>query len=44
MRMNNDVTDRQYDISLKHFTGFFILTDKNITRCKFHVHDVAFKI
>ena len=31
-KITNDVIDSQYDISLKHFTGYFILIDKNIIR------------
>ena len=37
----NDVIDSQYEISFKHFTGSFILTDKNIILCKFQVPDGA---
>ena len=42
--MTSDVTDSQYDVSLTHFTGSFILSDKNTIQCKFYVHDVAFKV
>ena len=31
-KITNDVIDSQYDISLKHFTGYFILIDQNIIR------------
>lgn len=31
-KMTNDVAGSQYDISPKHFTVSFILTDKNIIR------------
>ena len=31
-KITNDVTDSQYEISLKHFTGYFILIDKDIIR------------
>ena len=42
--MTNNFPDSQYDISVKNFTGSFILTDKAYTRCKYQVHDIAFKI
>ena len=42
--MTNDVIDSQYDIPLKHFTGYFVLIDKNIIWGRFYVHDVASKI
>ena len=40
--MTKDVTDNQFNISLKHFTDSFILTDQENICCTFHIYDVAF--
>lgn len=42
--MTKYVSDSQYGILLKHFTDFFILTDRSIIRYKFHFHDGILKI
>ena len=42
--MTKDVTDSQYNISLKHHTGSFILTDHGNICCTFYMYGAVFKI